>query len=33
VAVEETSMLGTTFLIRLPRAPQVLHEAAHAISL
>jgi signal transduction histidine kinase len=33
VAVEETSMLGTTFLVRLPRVPQVLHEAAHAISL
>ena len=33
VAVEETSMSGTTFLVRLPRAPQVLHEAAHAISL
>jgi signal transduction histidine kinase len=33
VAVEETSMSGTTFLVRLPRASQVLHEAAHAISL
>jgi signal transduction histidine kinase len=32
VAVEETSMSGTTFLVRLPRASQVLHEAAHAIS-
>ena len=33
VAVEETSTLGTTFLVRLPRAPQALHEAAHAVSL
>ncbi len=33
VAVQETSVLGTTFLVRLPRVPQVLHEAAHAISL
>ena len=33
VAVEETSVLGTTFLVRLPRVPQVLHEAAHAVSL
>jgi signal transduction histidine kinase len=33
VAVEETSMSGTTFLVRLPRASQVLHEAAHAIRL
>jgi hypothetical protein len=31
--VEETSMSGTTFLVRLPRVPQVIHEAAHAISL
>ena len=33
VAVEETSISGTTFLVRLPRAPQALHEAAHAVSL
>jgi signal transduction histidine kinase len=33
VAVEETSVSGTTFLVRLPRAPQILHEAAHAVSL
>jgi signal transduction histidine kinase len=33
VGVEETSMSGTTFLVRLPRAPQALHEAAHAVSL
>jgi signal transduction histidine kinase len=33
VAVEDTSMSGTTFLVRLPRAPQVLHEAAQAVSL
>jgi signal transduction histidine kinase len=33
VVVEETSMSGTTFLVRLPRAPQVIPEATHAISL
>jgi signal transduction histidine kinase len=33
VIVEQTSALGTTFLVRLPRAPQTLHEAAHAVSL
>jgi signal transduction histidine kinase len=32
VTVEGTSMSGTTFLVRLPRAPQVLQEATHAIS-
>ena len=32
VAVEVTSMSGTTFLVRLPRAPQALLETAHAIS-
>jgi signal transduction histidine kinase len=33
VAVEETSTSGTTFLVRLPREPQAVHEAAHAVSL
>jgi signal transduction histidine kinase len=33
VIVEQTSALGTTFLVRLPRAPQTLLEAAHAVSL
>jgi len=33
VTVEETSSSGTTFLVRLPRAPQALREAAHAVSL
>jgi signal transduction histidine kinase len=33
VAVETTSMAGTTFLVRLPRAPQALLETAHAVSL
>jgi signal transduction histidine kinase len=33
VAVEATSMSGTTFLVRLPRAPQALLETAHAVSL
>jgi signal transduction histidine kinase len=33
VAVEETSGSGTTFLVRLPRAPQALQETAHAVSL
>jgi signal transduction histidine kinase len=33
VVVEETSMSGTTFLVRLPRAPQVIPEATHAITL
>jgi signal transduction histidine kinase len=33
VAVEATSMSGTTFFVRLPRAPQALLETAHAVSL
>jgi signal transduction histidine kinase len=33
VAVEDTSASGTTFLVRLPRAPQALGKAAHAVSL
>jgi signal transduction histidine kinase len=33
VVVEATSMSGTTFLVRLPRAPQALLETAHAVSL
>src|ERR1700736_2166503 len=33
VAVEETSTLGTTFLVRLPREPQAVHEAAQTVSL
>jgi signal transduction histidine kinase len=33
VAVEETSTSGTTFLVRLPRVPQILHETTHAVSL
>jgi signal transduction histidine kinase len=33
VAVEATSISGTTFLVRLPRAPQALLETAHAVSL
>jgi signal transduction histidine kinase len=33
VAVEATSMSGTTFLVRFPRAPQALLETAQAVSL
>ena len=33
VAIEATSMSGTTFLVRLPRVPQALLETAHAVSL
>jgi signal transduction histidine kinase len=33
VAIEETSMSGTIFLVRLPRAPHALQETAHAVSL
>jgi signal transduction histidine kinase len=33
VAVEETSTSGTTFLVRLPREPQAVHEAAQTVSL
>jgi len=33
VAVEDTSASGTTFLVRLPRVPQALGKAAHAVSL
>jgi signal transduction histidine kinase len=33
VAIEGTSMSGTTFLVRLPRAPHALQETAHAVSL
>jgi signal transduction histidine kinase len=33
VAVEATSISGTTFLVRLPRAPRALLETAHAVSL
>jgi signal transduction histidine kinase len=32
VAVEETSLAGTTFLVKLPRAVRVLHEATQPVS-